>query len=140
MAFASDAEGEIWLGAYVRMRSRARNCFFEVEWYEMVDGTYSLWDDDLDFVRSERLLVRDIGLVCAHEGSERFSIAAWSRASLDAAVVKWLERSEPWFVLESEFGLWALCGDGGNEELDNGVICDTCDGLYHRDLLSFSKG
>jgi hypothetical protein len=76
MAFASDEEGEVWLGVLVRMRGSARNSFYQVEWYELAGGTYSLWDDNLDLVQCERLLVRDVSLEAAPEGDECFVIAA----------------------------------------------------------------
>jgi hypothetical protein len=132
VAFASEKEGEFWLGAQLRLRGSSSCTFHEVEWYNLVDDAYSLWDDGLDLVPSERLLVSNVVLVAMSEGSERFTIAASSKATIAKAVADRRGRAEAWFTCVDEHIACALCGEEG-EDLDDGVICDTCDDLYHRE-------
>ena len=67
MAFtAADVEGEFWLGLNVSdasKRGSSNGFLFEVEWYDLCGEAYELWDDGLDLVQEERLLVERVEFV-----------------------------------------------------------------------------
>jgi hypothetical protein len=87
MAFtAADVVGEFWLGLNVSNASKrgsSNGFIFEVEWYDLCGDAYELWDDGLDFVREERLLVKRVEFV---SGGGDCVLTAQSKADIAEAL------------------------------------------------------
>jgi hypothetical protein len=87
MAFiAADVVGEFWLGLNITNASKrgsSNGFIYEVEWYEQDGEVYELWDDGLDFVRADRLLVERVEFV---DGCDQCILIVSSRARIEEAL------------------------------------------------------
>jgi len=97
MAFASDVEGEFWLGSKIGMRGSSRDAYFEVDWFDESDGTFMPSNDDPDIVQTERLLLGEVRM-CATGIDENFTVVQSSLDGINQAMQQRYNRVEPWYT------------------------------------------